>query len=182
MKIFLLSVLLVGTLHAKNLTYELNHLSTSQYKILLKTYAKASAFDMQLTMTAIAWQESDFGKWKINLGDPSFGVFHNLISSVMSRHHLDGRWNESRMAEKLLNDYDFSFSETLSELEFWKNYWKNKRVSRVWSHMVMSYNAGFDYSNGKEYIKHIKQRIYVLKKYIKLHQKLFDTIKFKGEL
>ena len=168
--------------NTNKLMYELNHLSTSQYEVLLKTYAKGSAFNLELTMTAIAWQESYFGKWKINLADPSFGVFHNLISSVMERHNLKGNWNRSRIAEKLLDDYDYSFAESLAELTFWRMYWKNKKIPRVWSHMVMSYNAGSNYNNGKNYLKHIRFKIYALKKYIKQHKKIFHEIKYRGKL
>ena len=183
-KVFLALLIISSTMFAKvteeSLMEELNHLTNAQYKVLLKTYKKGSVFDFELSMTSIAWHESHFGKHKMNLMDPSFGVFHNLIGSVIRRNGIrDTGWNRSRLAERLVDDYDFSFSQSLAELKYWQNYWKSKRVSRVWSHMISSYNAGFNHSNGKDYLAAIKLKNKVLRKYIKQHQSLFDALMYE---
>ena len=163
-------------------TKELNNFSYEQYKILLKTYAKAQPFDLSLTMIAIAWEESQFGKNMVNYADPSFGVFHNLLGSVMRRHdYKNTNWKKSRVIEALLFDYDFSFSESLNELEMWKSYWKRKNVEDQWVHMVRSYNTGVKWTDEEHYVDKIILKVRILKLYIKKHKKLFDAIKYKGE-
>jgi len=167
------------TLNAKQtkLRAKLNKLNMSQYRILISTFSKAHPFDLQYTMTAIAWHESTFGRNPINLSDPSFGVFHNLITSVVSRTGTkDTAWNRSRVAERLLLDFDFSFSQSLAELKYWDNYWKSKKVPKTWSKMVMSYNAGHKYQNGEAYLKAIKDKIKALRSYTQDHNNIFKAI------
>jgi len=149
----------------EDLLKELNNLTPIQKAIMLKTFNKARQFNYEYTMTAIAWQESKFGKYKINLNDPSFGVFHNLISTVQLRHDSRGSWARSRLAERLMIDYDFSFTEALSELKYWENYWSNKRVPKKWSHTIGSYNGGF--TPNMSYTEKIKSKIRALKTYFK---------------
>jgi len=159
---------------------EITHLSLNQYKVLLKTYAKAKPFDKSLTMCAIAWEESQFGKFPVNLSDPSFGVFHNNLNSVMRRHHYKNtKWKRSRVAEALLLDYDFAFSESLSELELWQSYWKRRNVHDKWINMVRSYNTGSSWTSKERYIDRIILRVRVLKRYIKIHKFIFQTLNYK---
>ena len=149
---------------------ELRTLSAKQKTVLFTTYAKGRQFDLGYTMSAIAWQESYFGAYPINLSDPSFGIFHNNINSVCARHKCS-KWKRSRLAERLLFDYDFAFSEALAELEYWKSYHVSKRHKYTWSLMVSSYNAGYNYSSsaGKRYLKNIRYKIKILKYWFKEH-------------
>jgi hypothetical protein len=148
------------------LVYELEHLEKEQLEILVKTFLKAKKHNLEYTMTAIAWQESKFGKYMVNLSDPSFGVFHNLITSVQKRHRSN-EWNRDRLVEKLLFDYDFSFAESLNELRFWNNVYNNQ--SSKWSKMVASYNAGYNHKNGTAYLYCIKSKIRALRVYFDKH-------------
>ncbi len=148
---------------------ELLQLTPKQKQILYQTFYKAKPFDYQYTLTAIAWQESKFGKYVVNVSDGeygSYGVFHNLLSSVCMRHGCS-MWKRSRIAERLIFDYDFSFAEALSELKYWENYWKDRGVDRVWTHTVCSYNAGHNWKNGYKYRNMIIIRIKALKRFIK---------------
>jgi hypothetical protein len=148
--------------------HELDSLSAKQKGVLYATYHRAKQFDLGYTMSAIAWHESHFGLHPINLSDPSFGVFHNNIKSVCARHKCN-RWSRSRLAERLLFDYDFAFSESLAELEYWKNYHTSKHHIFVWSLMVSSYNAGYHYDSksAKRYLKTIKYRIKIIRHWFK---------------
>jgi hypothetical protein len=184
MKYLLLVSLLIGILNAdkmtkEELTRELHHLSMDQYLVLLKTYKKGKPFGYELAMSAIAWHESRFGKYLVNLAGPAFGPFHNLITSVVRRHDpgsIDNEWVRSRLAERLVLDYDFGFSESLAELKYWENYWTSKKVPKVWSHTISSYYAGVKWKNGAEYLKDIELKISILKKYIADHKELFDEL------
>jgi len=157
---------------AKNLVHqnliELQRLNPDQRIIMNKTFMKAKEFDLQLTMTAIAWHESHFGELAVNFYDPSCGVFHIYLPDINKRmHRKDNFWNRNKICTKLVQDYDFSFSQALGRLKFWENYWKSKGYSgpEVWRRMVMSYNGGTNYKNGKEYYKHIVSKIRALKLY-----------------
>lgn len=169
-KILLLSLLICVSVDASStqLMNELKALNSEQKKVLHDTFSKGDKFDLGLTMSAIAWEESQFGMIPINLSDPSCGVFHNLLSSVASRNNmrLNG-YTKNKLCIRLISDYDFGFAEGLSELLYWKNYWKDKKVSNTWSRMVSSYNAGWKYKNGVRYLKKIRAKVRALKLYMK---------------
>jgi len=153
---------LVAQSDFKQLSYELGHITPKQQKVACMVFKKAKEFHLEYTMTAIAWEESKFGKYNVNLADPSFGVFHNQIDSVADRHGTKSKWGKSRLAEQLLYSFDFSFAEALAELKYWQTYYKNSWD--WWRKMVMSYNAGHNLSNGKTYYKRIVLKIKVLRK------------------
>ena len=132
-------------------------LDASQIALAKKIYAKAKQFNLGYTMTAIAWQESQLGKYNINLADPSCGVFH-----ITPRYVVKGKWKQSRMCERLIKDFDFSFSVALERFKYFENYWKSKGVSRVWSHAVGSYNGGF--KPNEKYTEEIRKKIRILKR------------------
>ena len=161
-------VININAVDIKTLDKELDNLSLSQKEVLVKTWLKAKKFNLEFTMTAIAWHESHFGLYPINLSDPSFGVFHNLITSVARRHNVTSKWSKSRLAEQLIQDYDFSFAESLSELKFWQGVHKNKPNN--WSLTVKSYNAGYRHENGKQYLVQIKTKIKALKRFFKRNE------------
>ena len=150
------------------LTSALTASSLSQNQLVLASniYTKGEQFNLGYTLTAIAWEESQLGKYKINLSDPSCGIFHIMPRSLIKRTELkNNKWNRSRLCERLISDDDFSFSAALLELKYWQNYWKSKGVSKVWSHMVASYNGGFRINiKTNVYLKRIKNKILKLKK------------------
>lgn len=116
--------------------------------------------DFGYTLMAIAWQESHAGEIKINLGDPSCGAYHNLISSVMARHTndiTDNGFNRNRVCQMLINNQAFAASEALAELEYW--WTKYEGQPKQWSKTIMSYNAGHEYQNGKHYLKKIHKLV-----------------------
>jgi hypothetical protein len=58
------------------------------------------------------------------------------------------------VAQMLINDDEFAVSEAISELLFWKNYYKSDK--RRWNNyklldfMLMSYNRGIRWHNNKK--------------------------------
>ena len=159
MKIFLillLSISLFGDIYKElaksdRFTYE-------QKLTIAKAYRYGEPYDLGYTMAAIAIVESRAGDCIINLNDPSFGVYHNLLSSVIKRKHLrNTKANQNMIAHKLLTDFSFSSQMCLEELQYWKRYHKN------WKKMIMSYNAGFKYQNGRMYLKKIRKEIRFLR-------------------
>jgi len=147
----------------------LRNLSYQQKEVLQYVYIRAKEFNLELTMTAIAWQESQFGEYELDLGDPSCGIFHVMPALLAVKVGLNNNnWNRSRLCEKLIQDKDFSFSAALLELKYWQNYWKSQHVTRVWSHMVASYNGGYNIDiKTNMYLKHIIHKIRLLKAYLR---------------
>jgi len=164
MKILIL-ILIALNLNATSL----KNLSYQQKEVLQYVYSRAKEFNLQLTMTAIAYQESQFGKYELDLQDPSCGIFHVMPALLAVKVGLDNNnWNRSRLCEKLIEDKDFSFSAALLELKYWQNYWRAQHVKRVWSHMVASYNGGYNINiKTNTYLKHIKHKIRLLRAYLK---------------
>ena len=109
-------------------------------------------------MMAIAWKESLGGLYTVNLQDPSCGIFHNNINTVLKRHPeiRDTGFNRNVLCSKLQEDIRFALEETKKELDFWKKYHKSN-WNKVWS----SYNGGF--RGNPEYSDDIKNKIKAFK-------------------
>lgn len=178
-RIIILVVLLVGVLEAKEdvVAVYLHQLKTTltykQKEVLVSSYLAGKPFGFEYTLTAIAWRESVFGKFKVNLADGrkgSFGIYHCLLDSALKRLGRRGSWADSRVAEKLIFDRKFAQRMAIAELQYWDRYWTGKGVSRVWSHVVGSYNAGFHSykcEQGLDYVEDIRYRIKALKIYLR---------------
>ena len=169
MKLILILVFIVTGLLANvdSRLHELQHLTPHQKQIMLRTFSKGKKYNLEYTLTAICWEESEFGKYLVNISDPSFGYFHNSVKSIQHRYRSNN-WNTSRLIERLIFDYDFGFEQALIELQFWQNVYKNKPLS--WSNTVKSYNAGYNNVNGIRYLERIKIKIRALKMYFKLEK------------
>lgn len=122
---------------------EFNAFTVEQMEVLCKAYELGKPFDLGHTMAAIAWQESMAGVYLVNMQDPSAGVFHNNLKSVLARHEelQDTNWQRNRIAQKLIDDIEFSGAEALAELE----YWRSIHGKYAWFEVWRSYNGGFAY-------------------------------------
>lgn len=168
MKKIVFGLLVVVSLYAetvKSLVKELEHLKPHQKEILFKTYNAAKPLDMQWTMTAIAWRESQFGRDLVGRTTPDFGVFQININTFKNRHKRDLKRfpvNDKKLKRMLKNDYDLGFSCALEELEYWKSV-RGNDWRKIWG----SYNGG--YKPNERYAEWIYKRIKALKIYIKSH-------------
>lgn len=143
-------------------------LDDSQKRMIHEIYNRSKPYDLVYSTLAIAWQESNFGKWNVNLSDPSCGPFHQLVPLFIRKHKLENtQFMQNKVCGELINNLDLSVSTVISELEAWKVVHKNRW--NAWEYVFRSYNAGFNYDSpkAKKYAKMIKARIKVLKKYIK---------------
>jgi len=135
---------------------QFKYLSAKQKKIASKVWKKAKEFDLQYTMTAIAFKESSFGRALLNDNDGrgtdlgSYGVFHNLVDSVYDRYmdvkpksKIEQWETKLYLAKRLRDDFDFSFTQALAELKYWENYAiAHGQKWNKWKLMVMRYNGG----------------------------------------
>jgi len=155
---------------------KIDSLTTEQYNNLIWIYQQGKKYDLELTLTAIAWKESHFGKYPINLSDPSGGLFHNLLGSVCCRLNLTpNQWNQSRILEKLISDKEFALQQAVAELLYWKSYWKVRNKRYLWKRMISSYNGG--HKGNIRYYKDIVKKIRYLKRYFKWLNKNNPTFK-----
>lgn len=158
---------------------QLQHLSIEQKEVMLMSYMHGIKYDLGYTLAAIAWNESNFGKFKMNTKDGdnlkytgSYGVYHLLLNSIMGNENNKSYWHASRIAEKLYSDDNYCASKAIEQLLYWKRYWKHKNVNMVYSHMVGSYNTGYNsikYSSGKKYAKTVLSRVKAIKRYFKVN-------------
>jgi len=171
----LLLVLLTFSLYASPFK-EIDSLSKKQYTNLIWVYKQGKKYDLELTLTAIAWQESAFGKYPINLSDPSGGLFHNLLGSVCYRLELTpNQWNQSRILERLIRDKEFALQQAIAELHYWKGYWKVRNKRYLWKYMISSYNGG--HKGNIRYYRNIVKKVKYLKRYFKWLNKHNSTFK-----
>lgn len=123
---------------------ELDQLDDSQKIIMLKAYIAGQPYDLGYSMVVIAWKESRFGKYMMNLSDGkhgSYGVYHILLDYSMVRNNVNSSWSKSRLAERLINDFDFASGEALYVLKYYRDKHNSKDVSKYY-YMFTSYNGG----------------------------------------
>lgn len=159
---------------------QLHHLSDSQLKIMVFSYKMGVEFDLGYSLAAIAWKESNFGLYLMNLADGklgSFGVYHILLEYAIARNKIKSNWDISRYAERLVFDNELCANEAISELLFWKKY--HKKHANVWRRMFASYNAGtfgIDTEKGRIYAEDAVNRVRALERFFK-KKKILDKLK-----
>jgi len=143
--------------------YQLTYISASEFEILKKTYYHGKSIDLPLTLCAILWNESQFGKHKINFADPSCGYFHKSLPVYCDELGIKATmYNMSRVCEKLQN-YEFSVNVALDDLKRLKNRYELKgyKGNTLWKKIVQGYN-GSGYRT-KVYLDFIRLNIFYLK-------------------
>ena len=148
---------------SQKLINELKNLSDNQITTLLYVFRTGGKENLAYTLTAIVWQESVFGKYMINIKDPSCGLTHIKLDTVAL-----SKWNQSRLCEELQINDDKALKLAIDRLKFFISYWQKKGLSYnlAWKRAIMSYNAGYRYWYGKKYYKKIKDKIKTLKWFI----------------
>ena len=187
-----------GRIKVHTVNYYINqfkYLSINQKRIANKVWQKAKEFNLQYTMTAIAFKESSFGRVlendKDGRGDElgSYGVFHNLVKSVYDRYmtvkpksKIEQWETKVYLAKRLRDDFDFSFSQSLAELKYWENYAiAHGQKWNKWKLMIMRYNGGTNGNKNLKSIKYYYEIVNIIKaiSYYKKHEKLIN--KTEGE-
>ena len=169
---------------------QFKYLSVKQKKNANKVWEKAKQFNLQYTMTAIAFKESSFGRALLNDNDGrgtdlgSYGIFHNLVDSVYDRY-MDVKpkskikqWEiKLHLAKRLRDDFDFSFTQALAELKYWENYAiaRGQKWNK-WKLMIMCYNGGTYGDKNIKSIIYYYEIVNIIKaiKWYKQHQKLIE--------
>lgn len=142
--VLMLTSLILGQTGISLEQQEYESFTLKQKKVMKHAYELGKPFNLAHTMAAIAWQESMAGVYLVNMQDPSAGVFHNNLKSVLARHDElnDTGWQRNRIAQRLIEDMDFSGAEALAELKYWQSIHGDLSWLLIWQ----SYNGGFAYT------------------------------------
>ncbi|GAA9465445.1 hypothetical protein BTM444_13770 [Helicobacter pylori] len=147
--------------------------NAKQKEVLKAAYQFGSKENLGYEMAGIAWKESCAGVYKINFSDPSAGVYHSYIPSVLKSYgHNDSPFLRNVMGELLIKDDAFASEVALKELLYWKTRYHDNLKD-----MIKSYNKGSRWekneksnADAEKYYKEIQDRIRRLKE-----SKIFDS-------
>ncbi|WRC61239.1 hypothetical protein E5L01_04730 [Helicobacter pylori] len=147
--------------------------NAKQKEVLKSAYQFGSKENLGYEMASIAWKESCAGVYKINFSDPSAGVYHSYIPSVLKSYgHNDSPFLRNVMGELLIKDDAFASEVALKELLYWKTRYHDNLKD-----MIKSYNKGSRWekneksnTDAEKYYEEIQDRIRRLKE-----SKIFDS-------
>ncbi|GAA9462645.1 hypothetical protein UBN113_10280 [Helicobacter pylori] len=151
----------------------LKDFNAKQKEVLKAAYQFGSKENLGYEMAGIAWKESCAGVYKINFSDPSAGVYHSYIPSVLKSYgHNDSPFLRNVMGELLIKNDAFASEVALKELLYWKTRYHDNLKD-----MIKSYNKGSRWerseksnTEAEKYYKEIQDRIRRLKE-----SKIFDS-------
>ncbi|GAA8712984.1 hypothetical protein oki361_11240 [Helicobacter pylori] len=147
--------------------------NAKQKEVLKAAYQFGSKENLGYEMAGIAWKESCAGVYKINFSDPSAGVYHSYIPSVLKSYgHNDSPFLRNVVGELLIKDDAFASEVALKELLYWKTRYHDNLKD-----MIKSYNKGSRWekneksnADAEKYYEDIQDRIRRLKE-----SKIFDS-------
>ncbi|MFT2678390.1 hypothetical protein [Helicobacter pylori] len=147
--------------------------NAKQKEVLKAAYRFGSKENLGYEMAGIAWKESCAGVYKINFSDPSAGVYHSYIPSVLKSYgHNDSPFLRNVMGELLIKNDAFASEVALKELLYWKTRYHDNLKD-----MIKSYNKGSRWekneksnADAEKYYEDIQDRIRRLKE-----SKIFDS-------
>ncbi|MGL2369004.1 hypothetical protein ACOWLD_01735 [Helicobacter pylori] len=147
--------------------------NAKQKEVLKAAYQFGSKENLGYEMAGIAWKESCAGVYKINFSDPSAGVYHSYIPSVLKSYgHNDSPFLHNVMGELLIKNDAFASEVALKELLYWKTRYHDNLKD-----MIKSYNKGSRWekneksnADAEKYYEDIQDRIRRLKE-----SKIFDS-------
>ncbi|GAA8574675.1 hypothetical protein oki143_10590 [Helicobacter pylori] len=147
--------------------------NAKQKEVLKAAYQFGSKENLGYEMAGIAWKESCAGVYKINFSDPSAGVYHSYIPSVLKSYgHNDSPFLRNVMGELLIKNDSFASEVALKELLYWKTRYHDNLKD-----MIKSYNKGSRWerseksnTEAEKYYEDIQDRIRRLKE-----SKIFDS-------
>ncbi|GAA7369145.1 hypothetical protein ID0617_10570 [Helicobacter pylori] len=151
----------------------LKDFNAKQKEVLKFAYQFGSKENLGYEMAGIAWKESCAGVYKINFSDPSAGVYHSYIPSVLKSYgHNDSPFLRNVMGELLIRNDALASEVALKELLYWKTCYHDNLKD-----MIKSYNKGSRWerseksnAEAEKYYEEIQDRIRRLKE-----SKIFDS-------
>ncbi len=144
-----------------------------QKEVLKFAYQFGSKENLGYEMASIAWKESCAGVYKINFSDPSAGIYHAYIPSVLKSYgHNNSPFLRNVMGELLIRNDALASEVALKELLYWRTRYHDNLKD-----MIKSYNKGSRWerseksnAEAEKYYEEIQDRIRHLKE-----SKIFDS-------
>ncbi|WQS13571.1 hypothetical protein KVC03_03435 [Helicobacter pylori] len=151
----------------------LKDFNARQKEVLKAAYRFGSKENLGYEMASIAWKESCAGVYKINFSDPSAGIYHAYIPSVLKSYgHNNSPFLRNVMGELLIRNDALASEVALKELLYWKTRYHDNLKD-----MIKSYNKGSRWerseksnAEAEKYYEEIQDRIRRLKE-----SKIFDS-------
>ena len=132
-------------------------ITKEQENVIRLSYSLGEPHDLGLTMIAIAMEESKLGKYRINLNDPSAGIYHTTVDKAVNKlgwSHTP--YNYNRAAQILVDDDIFAGELAIETILWWKEH-----KDGDWRKTVSGYNGG--HVGNPEYVKKISNHIKTIK-------------------
>ncbi len=125
---------------------ELQRFTDKQKEIIFYAYYYGKEHGLGYLMAAIAWKESCAGEYLINFSDPSAGIYHNHIPSVIKKYtkYKDSSFLRNVVGQMLIANPTFASSVTLDNLFYWDKIHKGN-LEKV----IKSYNRGFAWQKSR---------------------------------
>ncbi len=147
--------------------------NAKQKEVLKAAYQFGSKENLGYEMAGIAWKESCAGVYKINFSDPSAGIYHAYIPSVLKSYgHNNSPFLRNVMGELLIRNDVLASEVALKELLYWRTRYHDNLKD-----MIKSYNKGSRWerseksnAEAEKYYEEIQDRIRRLKE-----SKIFDS-------
>ena len=152
-------LLLTGLLLTSSNAIDFDKLTVKQQTTLNYAYMQGKEYGFGHTLVAIAWIESEAGKYQININSLSSydcGVFQSNVRSVLRRAKTlkSSYYTKKAVCTRLIEDMDFAITEALAELTYWEVVRKGN-----YKKLIASYNAGWNWKRGTAYFNKIKKEL-----------------------
>jgi hypothetical protein len=132
-------------------------LTPEQQSVLHFSYSYGEPHNVGYTLAAIAMQESDLGRYLINISDPSGGVWHLTVDKAVNKLGWEHTpFNYNRAIQLLVDDIHFAADIALDTVLWWHNYHDGDWF-KTWS----GYNGGF--KGNPKYAHQIAEHIKTIK-------------------
>ena len=117
---------------------ELNNLTEQQKYWMSYIYKKCSRFNLGKTCVAIAWEESQFGVFKVVPWSHDYGIMGINLYWYMkdNGYNYRNRYTRSKIATKLVCDNEYTIVYAIAKLEKIRS--KRRQWKKVWAY----YNGG----------------------------------------
>lgn len=104
-------------------------------------------YDLGYSLAAISGVESEYGKYLLNLADPSFGPFAIHIKTASKRRNINPQsFTANLLAHELITNPELGAELAIEELLFWQSI-HGPDPKKIHA----SYNAGHNYVHGAKY-------------------------------
>ncbi len=123
MKTLLILLLLIvnaySNVNQKKLLKEFNNLTVEQKKTMKEVFEYGEKHGLGLSLAAITWKESEFGRNKISPGGGNLGLTQININTYLNRYKIKRTKNNiSNVRNRLINDDKHNMKDSIDEHKY----------------------------------------------------------------